>query len=1145
MYFTCGNRKIIRADIYRGIYIVSWIAKGLDETAFCATAPVKANQPLPQARILEPEQIRTKNTESRQSQTNTATLRLPESVQADRKAETGTPKLNTVNLGSDIVNPMPTEHCRHQAYLGDSQSESSSTNQKEETPEVAKKRFELWHRRFAHCDPEKLRYLHRVTDLKERIRIPSNTRRSPCEVCKLSKLRNRIRKELSPWKETILELVSIDACGPLPRTLRGNEYFGQIVDNATRKAWVIPAKSRTDLVRLLRAWKIKVEKQSGIQIGAVRIDNAAELKSLLREWSDEYGLTHEPTVPYKSNQNGIAERTIQRTEADARAMLAEAELPIEFWDEAIEADTYLRNRLPGGKGLRSGSYVFSPEEAFTGRKGQITAKHIRIFGCKCYSYVDPKSLPAHGRKDKLMPHGRTCVFMGYVDETTKQYKVYAPDLRTTVRSSVVDFEEETKGGTVDLNLPGENPQGTPNILTVRRPIGRPKEPLIPTVELPPREKLNNFEIVIPLRKPEDLTGHAKAPVNLPAEEKQPGNSTGQSVDQSSEQMPPDLEQPVKAPETTEPKVHNLRKHTRNQEDEPDEPNRIKRIRAMLALLEQGEFDLPNQEVAFAVSAKSQDPIRIPIPKSYSKAVTDPSYGPEWRAAIQEEINSLQANNTWVEEKVPENTNLVSTKWVFTVKLQPDGTVERFKARLVARGFSQVYGEDYTETFAPTVRMDTLRIFLAIVAGEDLECRQYDIKNAFTESELQEKIYLSKPDGIPVRDGYALRTLRSLYGLKQSARDWNLLAKKFLISIGFRQSLAEPCLYIHARREIILLLYVDDMAVAAKYSPELDWLYLQLSARFNTKDLGEIRKILGVRVTRNRPNRELFIDQEQYLRTVLDRLGFTGAPYKPKTTPLNGYDCLRPAKPEDRRLDATDYQQAIGSVMYGMVFSRPDIAFAIGKLSQYLKEPVEHHGTGLKGLLRYIGGTIGLRIRYGPSARSRLTLYSDADWAGDKSDRKSTSGHVAMLYGGPISWGSRKQTSVATSSTESEYMALSLCAKQSQWTVQVIKDMGFPKYIGNAPYSARIKGDNQGALALVKNPHLHERSKHIDIQYHHIRDLEARKRITVSYVPTTSMVADGMTKPLDRIAFQRFKELMGMVTGTGQENRRSYRRSGGP
>jgi hypothetical protein len=196
-------------------------------------------------------------------------------------------------------------------------------------------------------------------------------------------------------------------------------------------------------------------------------------------------------------------------------MLIEAKLPIEFWDEAVEADAYLRNRLPGGEGLRSETYIFSPEEAFTGQKGQIGIEHIKVFGCKCYSYVDPKSLPADGRKDKLVPRGRTCVFMGYVDETTKQHKVYAPDLRMTVRSSVIDFEEETKGGTVDLNLPGEHPQGTPNVLAVRKPVGRPKEPLLPVVELPPREKLNNFEIVILLRTLENTTQLTDASANLP------------------------------------------------------------------------------------------------------------------------------------------------------------------------------------------------------------------------------------------------------------------------------------------------------------------------------------------------------------------------------------------------------------------------------------------------------------------------------------------------------------------------------------------------------------------------------------------------------------------------------------------------------
>jgi hypothetical protein len=458
----------------------------------------------------------------------------------------------------------------------------------------------------------------------------------------------------------------------------------------------------------------------------------------------------------------------------------------------------------------------------------------------------------------------------------------------------------------------------------------------------------------------------------------------------------------------------------------------------------------------------------------------------------------------------------------------DGEIERFKARLVARGFSQVQGEDFNETFAPTMRMDTLRIFLAIVAAENLECRQFDIKNAFTESPLRERVFLSAPQGVEVRKGYVLRVLRSLYGLKQAARDWNTLIRQFLIEIGFQQSLAEPCLYTHKQKGIVLLLYVDDIPAAARQSKQLDWLYAKLSSRFRTKDLGGISKILGARVTRNRNSRELWIDQEQYLRIILDRLGHKEPPHKGKHIPANGYDKLLATREGETLTDEKKYQEAIGSVMYGMIYTRPDIAFTTGRLSQHLKAPVQRHHSGVKELLRYIGSTIDQKIHYGPSATHNLAVYTDADWAGDKMDRKSISGFVAMLYGGPVSWASRKQTSVATSSTESEYIALSTGVKQAVWIGQVIRDMGFPGYIGSDPNNISIKGDNQGSLALVKNPHLHERSKHIDIQYHYVRDLEAKGKINVSYIPTTDMVADGLTKPLGRIAFDRFRELLGIT-----------------
>jgi hypothetical protein len=860
---------------------------------------------------------------------------------------------------------------------------------------------------------------------------------------------------------------------------------------------------------------------------------------LLKDWSQEEGLTHEASAAYQSNQNGLVERAIQTSEGDARAMLIDAKLPIEFWDEAVEAKAYIRNRLPGGIELATDSYTLSPEQAYSGEK-EVDVNHIRVFGSKCYSYVDPKSLPKSGRTDKLMPRGRVGVFMGYSDKTTKQFKVYAPDLGYTTRSATVVWDEEVVGGSIDLKIRGPNPQGTPCELPDRNPVGRPKRvETLRLVDLPPTNKLNNFSIVIPSKRQEVLEREAEQlepqpQDQTPMDQDPRSNPITSKVDETATDPPPqgqglverlvekeeekpggkELEKPVAK--------YNLRK--RKASDATDE-RQAKIIRAMLALVCDEEIGEP--EIALLAAAGVVNGIRIP--QSYNEAVNDPEYQEQWRAAIQEEINSLKSNNTWKEERLPKDANTVSTKWVFTVKLTVNGEIERFKARLVARGFSQVQGEDFHETFAPTVRMDTLRIFLAIVAAENLECRLFDIKNAFTESELRERVFLSAPQGVVVKRGYVLRVLRSLYGLKQAARDWNLLARQFLLETGFQQSLAEPCLYTHKQRGIIILLYVDDIPAAARDTKQLDWLYTRLSSRFKTKDLGGISKILGARVTRNRKTRELWIDQEQYLKSVLESFGYKEPPHKRRDTPANGYDKLLPAEEGESSIDEKEYQQIVGSVMYGMIYTRPDIAFTTGRLSQFLKAPVQRHYSGVKELLRYIGYTINQKIRYGPSERRDLTVYTDADWAGDKSDRKSTSGFVAMLYGGPISWASRKQTSVATSSTESEYIALSIAAKQAVWIGQVIRDMGFPSYVGLNSNNVTIKGDNQGSLALVRNPHLHQRSKHIDIQYHHVRDLEEKGRINVSYIPTVDMVADGMTKPLQRIAFNRFRDLLGITT----------------
>jgi hypothetical protein len=1097
-----------------------------------------------------------------------------------------------------------------------------------------------YHRRFCHANPQTLALLHTVCDIKK-IVIPEQI--PLCETCARQKIHKRQSKKLAAHKQELLALFSFDVAGPFHTSFRGYRYFGEVVDNWSRKTWTLLFRDRTEIKAALNKWKKKVELRTGKRVMAARTDNAPEILETLNEWGNEHGIAVQTTETHTSAQNGPAERSIQYTEHNVRSMLDDAELPVEFWCEAAEAQSYVRARMRkgpvvveevideiSGKPFRV-EYRISPEEAYTGKPPKVHG-HIRTWGCKVIAHVSRASLP--GRQDKYMPSGREGIFMGYDENTTAHYRVYAPDMHTTVISSNVTFFEDLPGSSIDnyqlwveaSDGTFEQADGTYNKHVIRRKRGRPlgwrkdrSHLLSPTVDSIRKEQARKLpDVAIGTATPNVADPEPETPLpdthdaeaetifQSPAFSSKPELKASQSPAQPCQVRTPEVilgeedtstkpmggkrardeeehpattrktrtvertyseeDRPLKkyyGKKADDPKQWEL-PHSREEAAEsriPDFGQRVlrsgtkrareealseedadaKRVKSMLAMLEWFSEDVedPAEEAAMIASAATHN---IPIPTSYKEAVNDPDYGKQWKAAIDFEIGQLLANNTWEEKPPPPGVNLISSKWVFTLKFLPDGSLERFKARLVARGFTQQYGIDYTETFAPTVRMATLRAFFAVVACEDLECRQYDIKNAFTESNLDEDLWMKVPQGISSRgSGTALHLLRSLYGLKQAARDWNLLMKAELTKWGFHQSKADPCLFVHPERGIRLLVYVDDLAAAAPKNADLDWFYKKLDARFNAKELGEIQKILGVGVTRNRGMGTVELDQEQYLEKVLTKFGFPHAVHKASniSTPIDGYNDLRPATQKDRRVDATWYREVIGSVMYAMIYTRPDIAFALGRLSQYMQDPAEHHASALKRLLRYLRSTIKSRISFGPSGN--LVVYSDADYATDKTDRKSISASVGLIGGGPVFWGSKKQTAVATATTEAEYIAMSSTAKQGQWVAQILRDMGYGGYVASNHQTVDTRGDNQGAIALSKNPHLTERSKHIDIAYHYIRDLHERGRASVSYVPTDAMAADGLSKPLPKSTFQRFMNQIGMVLkgqGTGDKGESS-------
>jgi len=763
--------------------------------------------------------------------------------------------------------------------------------------------YRLWHRRFAHLGPRKIANLHKVTTLEKPIPVYTDLE---CETCSLTRMRNRKGKP-SSRKDDVLQLVSIDICGPFDKSHAGYNQFIIIVDSFSRKSWLYPLKARSDAPQVLNEWKKEVELQSDARLKSVRSDNAPELRALLGQWKRDFGIHPQSTVTWMSTQNGMSERANQTVENSMRAMLKDSGLPNEFWVEAAETDVYIRNLVSNGPEI-DGVKV-SPEEAFTGTKPSID--HIKVWGCKVISYLNPKSLPQSGRQDKLMDRGRIGVFLGYIKGTDKQWRLWAPDMRKVIVSSVVKFFENDQGGQIDLKLPI---QSLSNQAPQRRPVGRPRQ-------MPYQDKT---PIVQDSQEPEPVQ-EQEAPIQ---EQEEPIQEQEEPIQEQEEPIQ-EQEEPVESLKLDKStrrflshvEIQAPRKRQRADNSfDPDEP--LSKIQRAFISNEILELFQDQDEIEEAWLARPEDRLEIAIPASYSQAVNDPTWGQMWKEAIDLEITALASNSTWEITTAPRGSNIISSRWVFAVKYNTDGSLEKLKARLVARGFSQKYGVDYDQTFAPTLRHDTLRLFMAICAIQDLECHQVDVNNAFTQSFLKEEIYMEAPPGVNVARGQVLKVLRSLYGLKQAARDWNQRCVYELQKIGFIQSDADPCLLVHPERKIIILVYVDDIPFGAPNLEQINWFKSQLSAIFKIKDLGETKKILGVQITRDRHAKTLKMDQAHYLKDVLAKYNMEKDKAKLTKIPLNGYDALRVSGPQDIRVDQREYQQIVGSLMYLAILTRP-------------------------------------------------------------------------------------------------------------------------------------------------------------------------------------------------------------------------------
>lgn len=919
----------------------------------------------------------------------------------------------------------------------------------------------LWHRRLGHLNLKSLKGLQHIVKGLDLSSCKHDWSSLACKGCIEGKqARQPFPKHGATRATKKLELVHSDVCGPMKTTsMGGARYFVTFIDDFSRKIWVCMLKCKSEVFGRFETWKALVEAQSDCKVKVLRSDNGGEYVSKAFEhFLKVHGIEHHTSAPYTPQQNGVAERANRTIVEMARAMIHGQGLKYELWGEAVSNAVYTRNRCPTQALVSK-----TPQEAWSGVRPHVS--RMRVFGCIAYALVP------NAKRTKLDAKGIKCIFLGYC-EGTKAYRLMRVDTKAIIKCRDVIFLED---GGADFKHFEVSPSGR---------SGGPAQSVgsTPSVDI---EEVGD----------EDDLEEPKEEVVLPQRKK---ISTTCSPKEQEKDQP--MEEPREEPQ-----------------EEPRYPTRTRKPLGdwwMNHILPPPHEDQAN--VAFL-----GDPSTL-------GEVLNCEDASKWEVAMEEEYKALIHKGTWELAPLPPNRSSVGCKWVFSTKRDALGHVVRYKARLVARGFTQVEGVDFNETFAPVAKFNTIRCVVSIGAAMDLEMHNMDVKTAFLNPKLEEVIYMDQPQGF-VQQGkehLKCKLKKALPGLKQSGRAWYQDIDAMFVRKGFQRGHADHSLYIMQSSEflVIVVLYVDDLILLASSMTKMLEVKAMLKEEYEMTDLGELSYCLGVEFKRDRAARTITMSQHKYLEEILKRFNIEEC--KAIGTPLDTHVKLPKLTEADfeevkAEMASVPYKAAVGCLMYAMVATRPDLAFPVSVVSQHMSKYGPMHWAAVKRVMRYLQGTLKLELQLG-GANLLLRGYCDADWAGDEGDRRFTTGYVFMLGVGAISWNSKRQPTIALSTTEAEYMAMSQCTKEAIWLRQLLADVGFVQQGGT-----QVLCDNQGAIALAKNPTHYSRTKHIDVQHHFIREQVEDQVIELKYVPTQAMVADVLTKALGKSQHLILIEKMGL------------------
>lgn len=902
-------------------------------------------------------------------------------------------------------------------------------------------------------------------------------------------------------------------------SLYGYHYYLLGKDEATEFSFVEFVKFKHEVPASLAKMFIQFEAGSSHTIKTMISDRGSEFVCKRVEML----LTQERTrlitsAPYTPQQNGMIEREMRTITEAARVMLLASGLPKHLWPLAVMQAVFLKNRLPTKRGKAT------PFERFTGRKPYL--KHLAKFGEQVqisdtanYLYkFSARTIPAY--------------IVGHTDRRNT-YLVYIPSTNH-VRESCDVFFRPHKGEKNEPNTVEEKSECTTVEWT---PVIENEGDIYSDVEM-----INTFN---------NLSTSQRQIISTPRRIGKNGKeyATGKDLDEffdnyrAHDEAWEDEQEEVNKEAASNNHGENqmIRQHdTENTERESDQTI-VPQKESDEATLVTSNIGEPGEVINIPLQREQEEQITghdssasieqrvvqeehsygkalvatgvaVEEPKDYQSAINGPD-NENWSKAVSTELEAHKANGTWTVVRRPEPGISLTSKWVFTLKRDHLGHIERYKARLVARGFQQREGVDYGETFAPVARTDSLRAILAMSVIEGWEFAQFDVSTAFLNGKVEEEIYIEPPEGVDVPPGKCLKLKKALYGLKQAPRCWNSAFDQTLKDLGFRPLETDPCVYMNDLTRVRVIIYVDDGLVFGPTTDTCEQLIGKLNEKFQVKQLSG-DQFLGIQIERNKAG--LRLSQERYVHDMCARFEMSGA--NSVSTPIIDTRPLMDVGEDE--LTTAPYRSAIGCLQYLACCTRPDLLFAVNFLARFNEKPERKHWEAVKRVLQYTKGTADNGIVYTGRGRE-CTAFSDADWANSVADRKSVSGTLVLCAGGPVCFSSRKQNVVAQSTAESEYIAANEAAKDISALLEFASEL---KVKIDTPI---LFIDNQSTVSQITNIDTKRRSKHIEVKYHYIRNQHQKGSFNVKYIPTENQLADYLTKPISGPHLERLKEMSGV------------------